>query len=135
MKGIFCVLDASAFLAYIHGEEGKERVSEALGRGAAMSTVNWTEVLSKLSSKGVNIGEFSAQLTKNGLLGEGLVLTPFTEEDANWAAELFLRTRSNGLSLGDRACLALAVRLSRPVLTADRAWESVSLPIKVELIR
>lgn len=135
MRGAVCVLDASAFLAYLQGEAGKERVSEALGRGAAMSTVNWTEVLSKLSFRGVAVNEFVAQLTKSGLLGEGLILTPFAIEDAEWAAEIFVPTRLRGLSLGDRACLALAARLSLPVLTTDRAWQEVSLPIQIELVR
>jgi PIN domain nuclease of toxin-antitoxin system len=135
MKGVACVLDASAFLAYLHGEAGKERVSEVLGRGVAMSTVNWTEVLSKLSLQGVSANELTAQLTSKGLLGQGMILIPFTSEDAESAADLFIRTRSHGLSLGDRACLALGERLALPVLTTDRAWREVSLPVQIELIR
>ena len=96
---------------------------------------NGTEVLSKLSFRGVAINEFVAQLTKSGLLGEGLILTPFAIEDAKWAAEIVVPTRSQGLSLGDRACLALAGRLSLPVLTTDRAWKEIPLPIQVELVR
>lgn len=135
MKGVVCVLDASAFLAYLHGETGKERVSEVLGRGVAMSTVNWNEVLSKLSLQGVSAKELTAQLTKKGLLGEGMILIPFSAEDAERSADLFIRTRSQGLSLGDRACLALAERLSLPALTADSAWNDISFPVEVELIR
>ena len=135
MKGVLSVLDASAFLAYIHGEAGKERVSELLGRGVAMSAVNWTEVLSKLSLHGILATELTAHLTNKGLLGQGLIIIPFTAEDAESSADLFLATRSQGLSLGDRACLALAKRLELPVLTTDRAWKEVFLSVQIELIR
>lgn len=135
MKGVVCVLDASALLAYLHGEAGKERVSDVLGRGVAMSTVNWTEVLSKLSLQGISAKELTTHLTNKGLLGQGMILIPFTVEDAECAADLFISTRSHGLSLGDRACLALANRFSLPVLTTDRAWKEISFPFEIELIR
>ena len=135
MKGVLCVLDASAFLAYIHGETGKERVSDVLGRGVAMSAVNWTEVLSKLSLQGISTKKFTEDLTNKGLLGQCMIIIPFTAEDAEIAADIFIGTRSHGLSLGDRACLALAKRLKLPVLTSDRAWKGISFPVQIELIR
>ncbi len=66
----------------------------------------------------------------------GLLIVPFGFEDAERAAALWSKTTQAGLSLGDRACLALASRLSLPVLTADRAWSSLQdLDISVRVIR
>lgn len=47
----------------------------------------------------------------------------------------FATTRQLGLSLADRACLALARQLSLPVLTADHAWAEAALELEVKLIR
>ncbi|MDM7324085.1 MAG: hypothetical protein P3W93_003650 [Thermus sp.] len=75
------------------------------------------------------------RLRGEGLLGQALQVLPFTEEDALLSARLRPLTRSLGLSLGDRACLALASRLRLPVLTADATWAELSVGIEVEVIR
>ena len=64
-----------------------------------------------------------------------MTIAPLSAEDGELAAQLWLETRARGLSLGDRACLALALRLKLPALTADRAWASLKLPMKVRVIR
>jgi ribonuclease VapC len=65
----------------------------------------------------------------------GLTIFPFNADDAAAAANLWPATLSLGLSLGDRACLALAQRLQLPVLTADKIWNELQIGISVRVIR
>lgn len=124
-----CVLDASAVLARLRGERGADIV-QARASNALISAVNYAEVIGKLIDLGVSaevaaatIGEFE------------LAVVPFDEIDAARTGALRAVTRRRGLSLGDRACLALAERLGLPVLTADRAWADLDLGVEVVLIR
>ncbi|MBX6423471.1 type II toxin-antitoxin system VapC family toxin [Thermosulfurimonas sp. F29] len=121
------VLDASALLAFLHKEPGAEFVE--LER-SVISAVNWSEVLYKCLSWGVDI-----QGLREDLEALGLSIEPFTLQDAELAAGLWPQTRSLGLSLGDRACLALGLRLGLPVITADRSWKNLRLDIEVRVIR
>jgi ribonuclease VapC len=124
------VLDASAILAWIQNEDGAEHVHGVLN-GAWMSTVNASEAAQKLVQHGADGAGALASLVELGV-----VITPFTSEDAVVAAEMWPHTRDHGLSLGDRACLALARRASLPALTSDQAWKSVDVDgIDIELIR
>lgn len=123
------VLDASALLAYLQRERGYERVQQALAQGAAMSTVNLAEVYAKAAERAISIRELAERLQVLGLNG-----VAFTEEDARISAALHPDTRALGLSLGDRACLALGSRLRVPVLTTDRTWKRVR-SARVELLR
>ncbi len=123
------VLDASALLAWLRNEDGAEQVDEHLD-GGVIGAVNLSEVAQKISRHG---GDGSRVATES--LGMGLTLTPFASEDALATAELWPRTREHGLSLGDRACLALARRLERPALTADQAWRNLDLDLEIQLIR
>ena len=111
------ILDASAVLAYLAQEPGYEQVREALEARAAISAVNLAEVYSKLVARGFHLEPVASRLPALGLLSE-----PFGEIDARLVAELYPQTQPLGLSLGDRACLSLARRLSLPVLTTDRMW-------------
>jgi ribonuclease VapC len=123
------VADASAVLAVLLREVEAERVAPVLA-GARMSSVNLCEVMTRTIDAGGNVqraGAFIAQLE--------IEVHPFTEAHAERAAELRRRTRRHGLSLGDRACLALAQALDAPVLTADRAWTRLGLGLDVRLIR
>ncbi|PKB82434.1 MAG: VapC toxin family PIN domain ribonuclease [SAR202 cluster bacterium Io17-Chloro-G9] len=129
------VLDASAMLAYLRGESGAHRVAEAITGGALMSAANWTEVLSKAAEEGQDPEEFTVWLQTQGILGRGVEVLPLTAIDATIIAKLRPLTRSAGLSLGVRACLALGMRLQLPVLTADRIWAGLGLDVDVRLIR
>jgi ribonuclease VapC len=129
------VLDASALLAYLGNEPGAEIVADAITGGAAMSAVNLAEVLSTLAVRGKEPADVVSQLTGQGLLGGAIVVEPFITEDASEVARLRPLTRSAGLSLADRACLALARRLDAPVLTGDQAWAGVVLDVDVRAIR
>ena len=129
------VLDASALLALLQDEPGAERVVDlSSDAGAYVSAVNWAETLTKLVDAGQDAGEVVETLFREGLFSSIEVL-PFDAALALEAARLRPLTRSFGLSLGDRACLALGVHHDLPVVTADRAWANLSLKIPVHLIR
>jgi ribonuclease VapC len=128
------VLDASALLAYLRDEPGALQVEVALTQGAAMSAVNWAEVLSKVAE--VDQPQTLVEAMRNqGILGQQLQIYGFSAEDALAIAVLRPLTKSVGLSLADRACLALAKRLGVDALTADRVWADVETGVTVQLIR
>ena len=129
------VLDASALLAYLQDEPGGGRVEEALADGALISTVNYAEVLSRLSDTGEDSESTHHRLQEQGLIGGLLDVVPLTEDDAIEIARQRPATRAMGLSLGDRACLATGLRFGRAVLTADRIWSTLALGVDVLLIR
>lgn len=135
MDNATSVLDASALLAYLNDEAGAQVVEESLVRGSAISAVNLAEVLSKLAEVGEDPQDVSDNLRRRGLLGGKLVVSPLGPDDAVTIARLHRTTRSHGLSLGDRACLGLALRLRVPALTADRAWSRLKTPVKVITVR
>jgi ribonuclease VapC len=130
------VLDASALLAYLRDEPGAEGVSEAIAGGAVVSTVNLAEVLSHAAGRGSDPAGLVERMTERGLLGGAIAVEPFTTADAVETARLRPLTREAGLSLGDRACLALARRLKAPALTADLAWaQAGDLAVELQQIR
>lgn len=129
------VLDASALLAYLRDEPGAELVAEAIADGVVISTVNLAEVFSRSADRGADPAKLAAKLTQSGLLDGAITVEPFTTADAIDAARLRPLTRDAGLSLGDRACLALARRLGTPALTADTAWQGVAHDVELHPIR
>ncbi len=129
------VLDASALLAFLQDEAGAPRVGAALANGACMSAVNWAEVLSVLARHGVAPEVEADRVLRRHGLGQLLELVPFDETQAVECARLRPLTRQAGLSLGDRACLALGRLKRAPVLTADRAWTTLALKVRVVQIR
>lgn len=129
------LLDASAFLAYLGGEPGAEVVGEAIATGSAISTVNLAEVLSTLTAHDIEPISFLQELSDRHLLDGAIKVEPFTAADAAETARLRPLTRTTGLSLGDRACLAVAHRLDVAVLTADAAWSTIELGIEIVMIR
>jgi len=124
------VLDASALLALINEETGAEKLSPELLVRATVSAVNLAEVQSKLVSWGWSQDE--AWGDASGMVGDVAV---FTDEHARATGNLIAETRSFGLSLADRACLALAVSLNAPVYTADRSWKNLKLGVRIHVIR
>jgi len=123
------VLDASAVLAYLKREPGYEVARAAIEAGAAISTVNLAEVYARILSRGRALDRVAFHLR-----ALGLTLEPFTDDDARASADLYPQTQPLGLSLGDRACLALGMRLALPVLTADRVWGTPTLPVEIQLL-
>lgn len=135
-EGPAWVLDASALLAHLNDERGAALVREAMAHGAAISVVNWTEVLSKLAERGEDPELAAAEMTEAGLVGSVLSIEPVPDGDSVEIARLRPRTVKQGLSLADRACLALAERTGLPVLTADKAWaDLIAVSVGVHLIR
>lgn len=124
------VLDASAMLAVLNQEPGSEKLTPEMLGNAAGSTVNLAEAHAILVSRGGDPDE----AWEDALSGIHESV-PFSEEQARIAGGLVAQTRSLGLSLGDRACLALALALNAPVYTADRSWKNLKLPIRVHVLR
>ena len=123
------VVDSSAVVAAVLEEPGGEEMASRDGP-FLISAVNLCEVLERLA-----VGIVAESQTLAMLEDLGLVLVDFTPDLAAMAARLKAPTRSVGLSLGDRACLALALREQAPVLTGDRAWSKVDVGVEVVLIR
>lgn len=128
------VLDASAFLAYLRDEPGADDVADAIADGAAISTANLAEVLSRAADRGADPRRLARQLTERGLLDGAISVEPLVAADTVEIARLRPLTREHGLSLGDRACLALAKRLGVPAVTADTAWSRLDLRVAVRRI-
>ncbi len=124
------VLDASALLALLHNEKGADRVERAILNKAVISSVNWAEVTQKAIAKNINIDNLS-----NELVELGLSFFSFDLQQAHIAGSLWLQTKDLGLSLGDRACLALAIHLDLPVLTADTIWKQANIGVHIQLVR
>lgn len=124
------VLDASALLALLHNETGADKVEEALFNKAIISTVNWTEVIQKAIANNINIENLDNELAEIGLY-----YVAFDKQQAHIAGSLWQQTKVLGLSLGDRACLALAIHLDSPVLTADKVWQQLDIGVSIQLIR
>jgi PIN domain nuclease of toxin-antitoxin system len=125
------ILDASALLAFLLAERGKERVAEALMEGAVMTTVNFAEVVTKYVLRGAK--ERAATLLER----IPLTLVAVDEDLALRSALMADLTRPAGLSMGDRICLALGQRTGQTVLTADRSWLDIAAAIGavVEAVR
>lgn len=111
------VLDASAVIAFLRNEPGADVVQQVLQKHAIISSVNLVEVLTKLLDKGASL-----ELARSTLDKLELEVVALDAHAAHQTAWLRTNTRHLGLSLGDRACLALAVTLNATVLTADRPW-------------
>lgn len=124
-----CVLDASALIAFLRREPGGAAVA-ATFPAAAISTVNLTEVVTRMIDEG-----FSPERAAEVIAETTVEMIPFDRELALAAGFLRSATCHRGLSLGDRACLALAGRLGVPALTADRRWAGLDVGVEVRVIR
>lgn len=123
------IVDASVVLAVILAEPGGNAVAHSLN-GATISVVNASEVYRRLHDGGLEISEAVAAVERLKL-----VLVAFDETQAIEAARLRPATRKIGASFADRACLALALKTGFPVLTADKLWGLLELPIDIRMIR
>ena len=123
------VLDASAILAVLNSEPGAELVISTLD-DAVVSIVNYAEVVSKLIERGAALTQVRLAFSKLGIriVGYDVAL-------ADRTGELRVQTKHLGLSLADRACLALAEQEDAPVLTSDRKWARLMLGVEVTVIR
>jgi ribonuclease VapC len=124
------ILDASTVLALINDEPGAEKLTPELLSNASCSTVNLAEVQTKLVSAGGSPDE-----AWEDALSPVREALPFNDEQAKIAGSLVAQTRRLGLSLGDRACLALGIVLKAPIYTADKTWRSLKLGVRIHVIR
>ena len=123
------VLDSSAVLAVIWNEPGSDIVLDRID-GAVMSAVNYAEVLTKISDRGIDAKRANALLASLAI-----ETVDFDKTQAETSSQLRPQTRHLGLSLGDRACIALALTKGWPVVTADKAWAELSIELEVQLVR
>lgn len=123
------MLDASALLAFLQQEPGGDEIAARLDR-ALISSVNWSEVVQKAIEH-----EIDTAGMREDFEALGLEIVPFEALQAEEAARLRPATRPLGLSLGDRACLALARLRGWPALTTDRSWDRVALDVVVQVLR
>lgn len=123
------VIDASAILALLKMEKGYEKVADRLD-DAIISSVNFSEVITVISRNG-----FGTEDVIKSLKNTFLHIVEFDSEQAIIAASLDKVTKKHGLSLGDRACLALAKHRDLPVLTSDKVWKELDLGVEVQIIR
>lgn len=123
------VLDASALLALLNDEAGTKIVQELLP-DAVISSVNFSEVVARLALHGVPDEEIHTALD---ILG--LEIIPFDTDLAYSTGQLAALTKSFGLSIGDRACLALASKTGVIAVTADRVWGKLDIDTEIKFIR
>lgn len=123
------VLDASALLAFLRNEPGAEEVAAVL-KLSCISAVNLAETISKMVEYGKPLDDVAFQIERLRI-----PVIPFDAEHAKLVASLWKATRVVGLSLGDRACLALGLKTGLPVLTTERAWENIKVGVSVGVIR
>lgn len=123
------VLDSSAVLAFLFKEPGGDQV-HGLFRTSMVSAVNVTEIVAKQIDKGL-----APDLAERRCDGLDLDVMPFDHELARLAGKLRADTKHKGLSLGDRACLALAILTERTAVTADRKWADIDVGCRIEIIR
>jgi PIN domain nuclease of toxin-antitoxin system len=124
------VLDASAMLAVLNQEFGSDKLTPEMLNNAAGSVVNLAEVHTKLVSRGGDPDE-----AWEDTLSAIQQAVPFDEEQARITGGLVAQTRVFGLSLGDRACLALGLVLKAPVYTTDRSWKNLKVGVRIHVIR
>ena len=126
------VLDASAVIAVLDDEPGSAKAAALMAHSerAVVSAVNLAEVVSRFALAG------ATDLEVRSLLAPlSLTVMPFHAEAAFATGRLRTSTSGAGLSLGDRACLALGAALKCPVVTADRAWSAVAGDVEVIQVR
>jgi ribonuclease VapC len=122
-------LDASALLAFLFREKGCHRVGLHIDQ-SCLSAVNLSEVIGRFVRDGHDHRE-----VLDRILATSIEVVPFGASEAALAASLLPTTRPLGLSLGDRACLALAIKRGIPAVTADRTWSRLSLDLAIEVVR
>jgi len=123
------VLDSSALLAVLWSEPGSDVVGAVMD-DAVISAVNWAEVVSKLQDRGIDLDAARPMLNELSI-----PIMPFDAEQAFAAGALRMRSKHLGLSIGDRACLALAAHIEAPAYTADKSWAKLDSGVEVRVLR
>jgi len=125
------VMDTSVLLAFLFNEKGASRVEALLNDGlGVISSVNYAELVSKLVEKGMPLTEVQQVIDSLEL-----EFVAQNKEQAIITGELRTVSKEFGLSLGDRACIAMAKEAQLPVLTADQVWQKLDVDVAIETIR
>ena len=124
-----CIVDSSVVLAFLLQEPGQELAGKLL-QDCMISSVNFAEIVTKLTANGFSETEIAEDVTHLNL-----VTIPFDQPQAVTTGLLRKSTRHKGLSLGDRACLALALREKLPVYTTDKAWGDLDIGVDIRQLR
>ena len=132
MQSKIIVLDASALIAWLHKEPGADLVLNYLeSHSCAISAVNFADVI----TKGGRLSQDNGRKIATAIGHTDIQIIPFSQQQGEHTGLLEPVTRAKGLSLGDRACLSLAMELQAVVLTGDKAWKELNLPIEIVDIR
>ena len=123
------VVDSSVVLIVLKSELGFESILPLLPR-ALISAVNVAECITVLVRDGTPPND-----ARESLASTQVIVAPFDRDLAEQTGALIAQTRHAGLSLGDRACLALGAREKLPVFTADRSWKGVNVGVEIQLVR
>ena len=121
LKGKKCLLDTSALIVLLKKESGYEVIENVIA-SSAISSVNLSELVAVLTRSGVSeqdIDEIISDLVPE--------IVPFYEAISIKTGKLAKLTQNYGLSLGDRACIALGITLGLPIYTADKVWAELKL--------
>lgn len=122
-------LDTSVIMAILLDESGRDTAAR-LAPGGTLSSVNLAEIITKCIEKAV-----PPDLAQDYIRHSNIEIVAFDADHAALAGDLYKVAKKGVLSLGDRACIATAMKLNAVALTADRAWSSLDLPCQIELIR
>jgi PIN domain nuclease of toxin-antitoxin system len=123
------VIDSSVILTILFGEQGKERAAE-LARGGILSSVSLAEIIAKCLKRSV-----PKELAVDFVRYTNMTIAGFDEDLALSTDTIWRKAPDGVLSLGDRACIATAIRMEATAVTADRIWADLNLSCPVELIR
>jgi len=123
------VIDSSVILAFMNREDGWEKAKAIIPDGVVSSLI-YAEIVTRLTLRGGSASNIDRAWEELECAVE-----PFTAERARAAGLLVAATRERGLSLADRACLALGLELGSPVFTTDRAWAGLTIGADIRLIR
>ena len=124
------IFDASAVIALLAKEKGFEVIKRHL-KNAIISSINISEVYKYCIDK----QNLTADECKNIMGISGIKIIDFDEKQALIAADIYPKNKEYGLSLGDRACIALAIEKKHPILTCDKIWEKINIDVKFIMVR
>lgn len=124
------VFDSSALIALLAKEKGYELVKNHM-RDAIISTVNIAEVYKYcIETQKIPLNE-----TRKIIKLLGIKIIDFDDDQAAINADLVSKTKKYGLSLGDRACIALAVIRNHSIITCDKIWQEVDMGVELIMVR
>jgi len=124
------VFDSSALIALFAKEKGFEVIKQHL-KNAIISSVNIAEVYKYC----IDVQNLTEDECNDIVNISGVKIIEFDQKQALTTAQIYPKTKKYGLSLGDRACIALAIEKECSVLTCDKIWEKVHIDVEFIMAR